>query len=206
MKDPAEVIVHPDAFCSMILHAAEHKSDVVHGALLGSFDETTATLSLDEAVPIAHTTPTQPLLETAIGLIETQTETRIVGWYTAPALLHDQKPGPVAMRIASNLETSGNPVVLIVLNNSVLGDVIKGDGSKAKEAVQAFGKDFGKQFQEAIKTTVHEGDGACQALLQASTGGLRCNDLEDNMDEPSSTWYPNKALTKMVQLACESSI
>ena len=203
-SSPTEVVVRPSAFCSMVLHADRHTTEVVHGLLLGS--SVRSTITVDEAVPLCHASPTLPLIETAIGLVEMQTDSSIVGWYTAPMIYEDRKPGPIAMRMTSNLETEKKPCTLLVLNNSALGDCIKGNSSEAQDAVQAYGKDFGKQFQEAIRTTVQEGDGACQALVQAKTNGIRCNDLEDNMDDPSSTWYPSKPLTKLIDSICQDTI
>lgn len=201
--EATEVIVGPSAFCSMVLHATTNPTKEVHGLLLGSFSKTTITV--DDAVPVCHGSPTAPLVETAIGLMEVQELGKsIVGWYTAPMLLDDTKPGPVALRMATNLETDKIPSTLIVLKNTSLATCLKGGSDNdANEAVQAFGKDFGKQFQEAIKTTVENGAGACQALVEAEKKSIQSKDLEDNMMNPSLPWFPNKALSEVV--AAEAS-
>eukprot|EP00527_Entomoneis_sp_CCMP2396_P004917 CAMPEP_0198142406 /NCGR_PEP_ID=MMETSP1443-20131203/5197_1 /TAXON_ID=186043 /ORGANISM="Entomoneis sp., Strain CCMP2396" /LENGTH=208 /DNA_ID=CAMNT_0043805403 /DNA_START=103 /DNA_END=729 /DNA_ORIENTATION=+ len=196
----SEVVVRPGAFCGMVLHAVQHPNDVVHGLLLGSFDQ--KKITVQDAVPVCHGAPTLPLIETAIGLVEVQipANTSIVGWYTAPMLLDDTKSGSVAMRMATNLETDKKPSTLIVLKNSSLSSCMNGvKNDAAKEALQAYGKDFGKQYQEAIQSTVENGAGACSVLSKAKGGGISCKDLEDNMDDPSSSWFPNKALDDIVK-------
>ena len=63
------VVVSPTAATSMILHAVQHPHTAVHGALLGSFLQGDK-IQVTEAVPVCHGVPTQPLLETALSLIE----------------------------------------------------------------------------------------------------------------------------------------
>mmetsp|Transcript_7904 Transcript_7904/g.17553 ORF Transcript_7904/g.17553 Transcript_7904/m.17553 type:complete len:196 (+) Transcript_7904:78-665(+) len=182
----SKVVVESKAFCSMTLHALAHPHDVVHGLLLGSY--ATKTITVDDAVPISHGTPTLPLIETAIGLLEVQSDkgsAPIVGWYTAPMHLEDKKPGPVAMRMASNFEANASPSSLICLETS----------DKGETTAVAYGKDFGKQYQEPIKTTVD--NDAVELLEEAKKNSVSSLDLMDNMEDPSSAWYPNEKLGEM---------
>jgi Uncharacterised protein family (UPF0172) len=235
-----KVVVRPKAFCSMVLHAAKHKNEVVHGILLGSSSSNTpgaavvagskskttitggvVTLTVHDAVPVSHGTPTRPLIETAIGLIEASSSQEaesnnctIVGWYTAPTLLNDTRPGPIALRMAANFEvkkgvnnaTTGGevqhqPSTLLVLQNAAIGPCLQGKANTAaNDVVKALGKDFGDQYLEPIDLVVDNGEAACQAVAQAYKANISCNDLVDHFNGPPSTtpWYPNPELNAFV--------
>mmetsp|Transcript_13493 Transcript_13493/g.25883 ORF Transcript_13493/g.25883 Transcript_13493/m.25883 type:complete len:210 (+) Transcript_13493:62-691(+) len=195
-----QVLVEPEAFVSMLLHARKHPHQVVHGVLLGSSKDNFS-LVVAAAVPVCHGTPMQPWIETSLSLIEAQSEgdTKIVGWYTAPLLAEDTRPGPVALRMASILEASGSKPALIVLNNKAAGDCGKGDTNQVVTAVQAYGKDFGNQYQEKISTLVFNSAKVTKALQEAIESKVSCNDFLDHLEgEPTTTWYPNPELTKLV--------
>jgi Uncharacterised protein family (UPF0172) len=247
-----KVVVRPKAFCSMVLHAAKHKNEVVHGILLGSSSSSSSssgssskkdssnktaaaaaaslvvtTLTVHEAVPVSHGTPTRPLIETAIGLIEasqkSETENNndkesncvIVGWYTAPALLNDTRPGPIALRMAANFEIKKDhnnnqvqqhqPSTLLVLQNAAIGPCLQGKGpTNANDVIKALGKDFGDQYLDpsSIDMVVENGEAACRAVAQAYKANIGCNDLVDHFHGgPASTlWYPNTELNDFLVL------
>lgn len=228
-----KVVVRPKAFCSMVLHAAKHKNEVVHGILWGSSSPSTdgrsktaapgvVTLTVHDAVPVSHGTPTRPLIETAIGLIESsQTDDDnnsnncIVGWYTAPTLLKDTRPGPIALRMAANFEmkkdvntgeTQHQPSTLLVLQNSAIGPCLQGKSTTtAKDVVKALGKDFADQYLNPVDNMViDDGEKACRAVEKAYKAKILCNDLVDHLSGPPSTpWYPNTDLNAfLVQNEC----
>ena len=117
-----KITMTPLASLSMALHATRHSTEAVHGVLLGYHDNNNNEWIVTDAVPITHGTPTLPIVEVALGLLPhcigkqpeqrdsssatTITTTRsrqIVGWYTAPMLLHDTQPDPLALRMMTNL-------------------------------------------------------------------------------------------------------
>ena len=202
-----KVVVEPEAFVSMLLHARRHAHAPVHGVLLGN-SSSANTLTVTSAVPICHGTPVQPWIETALSLIEASSSSnnnnstkpsKIVGWYTAPLLCDDTRPGPVALRMASILETAHGCSTLIVLNNQAVGDCCKGNADQVPTAVQAYGKDFGQQYQESVNTVVSNSAQVAKVLVEAVAAELPCNDFVDHLEgEASTPWFPNNELTKLV--------
>ena len=168
-----KVSVEPEAFVSMLLHARQHAYQAVHGVLLGSAPQQQgSTLTIKAAVPVCHGTPVQPWIETSLSLIEAQLEDKeeIVGWYTAPLLLQDSRPGPVALRMASILDDASScSSTLIVLNNQAAANCCQGNVNQVPAALQAFGKDFGNQYQEKIPTMVGKLTTRRQTLPSART-------------------------------------
>lgn len=205
-----KVVVQPEAFVSMLLHARQNPHQAVHGVLLGQADDGTL-MTVTSAVPICHGTPVQPWIEASLSLIEAtqgddNNNNKIVGWYTAPLLLDDVRPGPVALRMASILESSNSSsssvgTTLIVLNNqAVAAACSQSTGGDASAAVQAFGKDFGQQYQEKIPTVVTNSAKALQALREATDSSVPCPDFLDHLEqEASTTWYPNDKLVQLVK-------
>lgn len=201
-----QVTVDPQAFVSMLLHSRQHPHQAVHGLLLGKAGAAAGTLSISAAVPVCHGAPVQPWIETSLSLVEAQLEggTKIVGWYTAPMLLQDARPGPAALRMASILESASNGDILptlVVLKNEHVAECFKGDdANKVDSAIQAFGKDFGNQFQEEIPTLVTNSAKVLKALNEAVESKIGCNDFLDHLEGDSPTaWYPNKELSKIVE-------
>jgi hypothetical protein len=191
------VVVQPKAVATMILHASTHKNTSVHGILIGSIQKNVVTVQ--DAVPVSHGAPSQPLVEMATGLLNA--DSSIVGWYTAPELLNDKRPGPVALRMVAALgadEKKPEPA-LIVLQNSALAACLQGK-EEATAAFEAFGKDFGQQWLEPLKLTVDNSTGASKATQEGFKAGTVVNDLMDHLDGPAATtpWYPNKELTTLV--------
>lgn len=196
-----KVTVEPQAFVSMLLHARQHPYQPVHGVLLGRSNHGES-LTVAAAVPLCHGTPVQPWMETSLALVEAQLndDDKIVGWYTAPRLLADTRPGPVALRMASILENSATKPTLLVLDNQAAADCVNGDTNQVPAALQAFGKDFGNQYQEKIATVVNKSASITKALQEAIETKVACHDFLDHLQgEASTTWYPNAELTKLVE-------
>ena len=110
------VIISPEVFALMAAHAASHPTTAIHGVLIGNRNSSTNKVDVTDAFPICHENPTKPLVETALALVQSNLEGQqqkdndkkscIVGWYTAPELLYEKKPGPVALRIVAGLAAS----------------------------------------------------------------------------------------------------
>jgi hypothetical protein len=200
-KTKDSVLVSPQAFVSMAMHAARHSTTVVHGVLIGS--SSGHLIKVTDAIPVCHETPTTPLVETALALVQAQTcndSTKIVGWFTAPEVLENNRPGPVALRIVANLVTTDFEPVLLVLHNEQLGELLKGSGGSASNAIQAFGKDFGKQWMEPLDVTVDKEPNASKAAQVAHLQGISINDLVDHWGGgASSEWHPTAALVKCLE-------
>lgn len=182
-KEIKKVSVEASALVLMMQHSVSHKNEAIHGLLLGSV--TGDTIIVQNAVAVCHGTPTRPIVETAIGLVQQKAENTIVGWYTAPALLNDKKPGPVALRMAASLETDEFEPTLLVLQNTVLAACLKGEG-KMNDILCAFGKDdLGGQWVRPLDLTVKD---SSSAVEQVKTGGKEpISDFVDHLEGDAST-------------------
>lgn len=194
-KKKTTVEVSPESFVSMVLHAGENPTTVVHGLLMGSFKGDK--ILVTKAIPVCHETPTKPLLETALGLAGALSEETVVGWYTAPERLTDTHPGPVALRIAANMATDKTEPVLIVLDNEGLAACLTGDSSAS--VLKGLGKDFGQQWLEPLSLKVTNESKASAAASSAFKGAIQVVDLVNHLeDAASSDWFSNTALTNHV--------
>lgn len=200
----SSVRVSPGAFVSMIMHATQHGTTAVHGVLLGSISSPDNVVTVDQAIAICHETPTKPLIDTALALVQASTEQSIVGWYTAPERLQDQRPGPAALRIVASLAaaaTDGEEPVLVVLQNEPLSQIARGYKA-ASPAVQAFGKDFGQQWLEPLEVNITKEADAASAAQQAYKEAIPVPDLVDHWESSNVEWLHNAALTKCVNKHC----
>mmetsp|Transcript_38648 Transcript_38648/g.54401 ORF Transcript_38648/g.54401 Transcript_38648/m.54401 type:complete len:204 (+) Transcript_38648:17-628(+) len=197
--------VSAEAFCSMALHAAQNPTTVVHGLLIGKFEQAT-TVQVSKAVPVCHETPTQPLIETAIALADASMDSdeAIVGWYTAPENVSAEcTPGPVALRIAASLETADGEPVLMLIDNVALALCLKGEPSKDMNVLQALGKDFGKQWLELQDLVILNETSALDAAQSAfQQDSIKTVDLVDHFENATSTWFTNEDLTNHVAKCC----
>ena len=186
------VSVSPAAATSMILHAVQHPHDAVHGVLLGSFAANSVKVS--EAVPVCHGAPTQPVVETALSLIETSKSDSVVvvGWYVSPRLVSDSRPGPAALKIVSGLAVTDKEPVLVVVCNDQLDKVLKGEQGVLESSLKGLGKDFGKQWLEPLKLSVE--DSAATAVQAAVKEAKPVADLVDHFEDDSgaASWYTFK--------------
>ena len=159
------VVVGPMAHTKMLLHACQNPYTQVHGALLGSFGTRSSggggpELTITDAIPVFHSSPTKPLLDMALQLIEAHTNSNsgggggvgVVGWYSANERLgDDDRPGQAALRIvggiAAGLEgmggkappTHAEPVAVLVSNRGAV-DVLGGDSNGVAD-LKIFGRD-----------------------------------------------------------------
>lgn len=188
------VVVSPLALTTIMLHAAKHGTTCVHGILVGSFSANTVRVT--SAVPVCHEAPTKPLIDTSLNLVDGV----VVGWYTAPERLQDEKPGAPALRIAASLagNTQGEPV-LIVVQNEALADSLKG-GTRT-DVIKAYGKDFGQQWMEPLDVSVESKAKALEAARQAHGDNVVLNDLVDHWegDSAATVWYPSADVAKCVE-------
>lgn len=207
------VIISPEVFALMAAHAASHPTTAIHGVLIGNRNSSTNKVDVTDAFPICHENPTKPLVETALALVQSNLEGQqqkdtdkkscIVGWYTAPELLYEKKPGPVALRIVAGLaaaassenndssssSSSGEPVLLVLNNEVIVNLLAEQEKVVASKVVQAYGKDFGLQWMEPLDLTVSNESGAVKAVSAIFNEKVNVNDLVDHWDEgASSEW------------------
>jgi hypothetical protein len=197
MANPSSVVLAPEAFCTISLHALRHKNSTVHGALIGSHNKDKKILRIEQALPICHGAPTLPLVEAALGLLpENQT---IVGWYTAPLLLKDTAPSPVALKMVESVESdqSESPVLLVV-QNETLGLLIQQTG-QPNEVLKAYGKDNSRQWIRPLTMTLEDSSKSSKAILEALQQKYELNDFVDHLAGPAtSSFFPDKSLAKIV--------
>jgi hypothetical protein len=197
-----------EALLTMMLHSVKHSHLPVHGLLLGSFDTAERKVQVREAIPVCRGAPTQPLVETALALIEAMTDSSVVGWYTGPGLLKDDRPGPAALKIVSGLVTGNESKepVLLVIRNETLEQVLQGEEQSVGKAIKALGKDFGKQWLDPLDVIVDSQPNTAKALREAVQGGLLVEDLVDHFvsDAKGSKWYFNDPLRRFVEEQCSN--
>jgi len=196
------VAVLPQATVAIAGHCQAHANDSVYGILLGSSLKQGAMVVTD-AIAVSHgAPPSLPIAEAALGLADQHTKAgsiAIVGWYTAPMLLEDTRPGPVALRLAAQLASSSVEPVLLVVQNKALSACVL-DGASAKEMVQALGRDFGDQWLEKIATTVEKPEAVGKAIQQTREMEKEFGtDLLDHLKDVSKVWYPNKERSEFVK-------
>jgi hypothetical protein len=207
MSLPSAVVVSPEAFCTMAMHAVRHKYSTVHGCLIGSQQDET-TIRVHQAVPICHGALTSPLVESALGLLtadaSSHTTGSIVGWYTAPMLLEETEPSPVALRMVASLESPENSIspVLLVLQNQGLVACLQ-ESATAKEALKALGKDAAssskhRQWLNSLSLTVDDSNKAIKATQEAMRQNYQLDDFLDHLEGPASASFPDKELAKIV--------
>lgn len=207
MPNPS-VTVAPTAVVSMMLHAAKHVHDPVHGVLMGSYGSDNK-LSVDQAIPVCHGAPTHPLVETALALIESVHEDAtlvVVGWYVSPRLLKDDRPGPAALKIVSSLGSSNGsnnkePALLVVRNDELDKLIAEGSEAALDSVVKAFGKDFGKQWLEPLSLSFSNKSGTAKSVQSAFAEKIPVMDLVDHFagDPRTSKWPNNDSLTRFVK-------
>ena len=196
------VTVLPKASLVIAGHCQTYPNEVTYGILLGCLKSNS--LIVVDALPVSHGAPSLPLAETALGLAELEVKKLpgfvvVLGWYTAPMLLEDTPPGPVALRLAAGMASSALEPILLVVQNKSLGECVL-NGSSATDLFQALGRDFGNQWLQSIVTKVENADAVGKAILQVRKQELAPGiDLLDNMGDVSKPWYPNKELSDLVK-------
>lgn len=219
--DKKTILVLPHAALAIVLHCNRHSTDSVHGILLGNV-EPSGVVSVTDAVPVTHGAPTAPIVESAFGLLPhclKDRKTAVVGWYTAPMLLQDTRPGPSALRMMANLGGASSsttdvllPVVtdpiLIVVQNEALASFVNGAllGDSRISVLKAFGRNSGNQWLSPIDSTkVEQIEDVASAVRKASEGGVAISDLLDFYDEcsiPASSpalWFPHDKVAALLQ-------
>lgn len=197
VEEKKSVEIAAPAFSAMVAYAARHPSAAVHGVAVGTSDASKIVVS--GVFPVCHgETPTRPLVDAALALASSSLEAseggaKIVGWFTAPALLRDEGSGPVPLRIVSTMGGDDADKVLLVLRNAAVGDVVRGGGGVASAAIAAFGKDFGNQWMDPLEVTVPDEGDAVDAARKLYESGKGPTDLVEHWkDFPASDWsIPN---------------
>lgn len=228
-KIASSVTVLPAAAVAIALHSIRHKSSSVHGLLLGRCEGgdkkkngTTTRVVVTDAVPVSHGAPSMPVVETALGLLQQHCKSKdkddaaavhIVGWYTAPMLLEDTRPGPVALRMAANLATAATASgeqepILLVVQNKELAAAFKGTVTAVDSTNQSFVKalvrDFGNQWLDPVTTVMEQPKDVATAIQQAAKQGIMVSDLIDHFEEIASSpapssWYPNREVSALIK-------
>ncbi len=187
------IVVLPNAFAMIAMHARTYPTAQVHGLLVGSSQG--GKIHISDAFPVCHETPTRPLVELALAAslstIEACTDaSKIVGWYTIPELVGEEKPGAGALRIVACLEAVADKPILLTFSKIRLEDHTQYRGGVRAETLKVFGKDFGMQWQAKLPALVSIDDDAMKALL-ALVEDVRICDLVDHWLSPLSSEWPS---------------
>ena len=212
------IVVGPMAHTKMLLHACQNPYSQVHGVLLGSFGTQTSgggagpELTITDAIPVFHSSPTKPILDMSLQLIEAHTANSgggsgigIVGWYSANERLgDDERPGPAALRIASGIAagldsmgrsppTHAEPVAVLVTNRGAV-DALGGNESGVVD-LKVFGRDrVNRQqwikmyaphhikYSPTCKKVVREACAEEAEIGGTSSATIRIYDFEDHLD------------------------
>jgi len=200
--------ISPIAYTKMILHAMRHSRSTIHGILLGSFDVQTSDLTINDALPVFHSTVTKPVLEFSLRLALSYCSQKkngigVVGWYTCNENLGDEIPGPVALRVTksiySNIPLSSEKIepVLILVKNSGIELMFSNNPSGSLEdnnnngiiAIQVYGKDSTNNWLNPVppvhvSTTVGTWKTyieSCVALCLEDPKDILFTDFEDHL-------------------------
>jgi hypothetical protein len=203
----SKIVVEPQAYCIMALHASQHRHESVHGFLLGTFGDISSpsvggVATVTGAVPVSHgAAVTEPLLEVALGLCEQSSEEAtegVIGWYTAPRLLLDTRPGPVDVRVAASLSlrkgdgSRSGPGILLVMQNAALGDLVGGNDSAPLFASEAGG----------AEVVVRDSAKASRATREAIQQGLPMEDFADHLERSTaseSSWLQYSSISDLIR-------
>jgi Uncharacterised protein family (UPF0172) len=196
-----EIIVSPKAFVVMALHSVRYSHESVHGILVGRIDTEKRVINVDDAIPISHGPLTLPIVESVIGMIQIHLRDNnpswtIVGSYTAPMLLDDNKANPVALRFAANLASGSDGLdpTLLVLQNTNIAEAVKNGIEMSEPAIKCFGRDFGNQWLDPISCQLnkHKGEYVGTLLPMFIAKGITVNDFVEHLNSPTTIlWYPN---------------
>ena len=228
-QEQQSVSVSAVAHTKMILHAFRNPHSQVHGALIGSFDKQSTdgppVLQVSDAIPVFHSSPTKPILDMALRLIEAQvsgcTESvGIVGWYSANERLGDDaRLGQAALRIVGGLAsgfeamgksllTHGEPVAILVSNKDMVEFSKVGGGKTDAACLKVFGRDSRKRWLRpyasgSVKCTSTSSKTARTACLEDAKLMPFC-DFEDHLDGEgvelgARDWLTNAVISSFVQ-------
>mmetsp|Transcript_32494 Transcript_32494/g.90493 ORF Transcript_32494/g.90493 Transcript_32494/m.90493 type:complete len:204 (+) Transcript_32494:103-714(+) len=191
-QNEGEVVVSPLAFTMIAMHSLTYPTAQVHGILIGSLQG--STVKVVDALPVCHESPTKPLVESALAmsLSSLQDGSTIVGWYSVPELVGDGKPGAAELRIAAGLEAVAKNPVLVTVSKIAVEKLATADDLSGEELLEAFGKDFGKQWKERLVASISSKESSARAV-QALLGEKCLYDLVDHWLAPSSTEWPRTA-------------
>lgn len=189
-----QVVVMPLAFAMIAMHSCKYRTAQVHGLLIGSIDS--GKVHVSDTLPICHEAPTKSIIESGISVALSTIHAEagrkhVLGWYTVPELIGDDRPGAAALRIVASLENLiTKPVLLSVSKMGVEKFAEAADVGFHGEHVTAFGKDFGMQWQERLPID-------CRSLSIDEMCGIRAFiddeqfcDLTDHWLSPSCTEWP----------------
>lgn len=203
-KEVKTVTVAHKAFMKICLHSTTHSYNSIHGILIGFFDKEKQMIRVEDAFPVCHGVVTMPIVEIATAMVKVQQEknqSTIVGWYTAPELLDDSKPGPTALRMVSCLAEASKEMdpTLLVLNNQALSAFIKSDKNTVTDLIQAFGRDFGDQWLSSVSISMSNDPTDIKSLRNQISSGVVMNDLLDHLNGSAPlSWDPNNIETTMI--------
>ena len=193
-KGNEKVVVQPLAIVMIAMHSLKYRTAQVHGLLVGSSDLGKTWVS--DAIPICHEAPTKSIIEaaTSVALSMIQAEIgskQVVGWYTVPELIGEDKPCAAALRIVSSLENLiVEPILVSVSKMGVEKFTEADDGGFFDEHLAVYGKDFGMQWQERLATDHRSLNIELMHGVRPFIDDEQFCDLTDHWLSPSSSVWP----------------
>lgn len=202
-----EVAMSPLAFTMIAMHSSSYPTKQVHGVLIGS-SKGSNVLNVTDALPICHESPTKPLVEAALAIsmssLDGSSSSKIVGWYSVPELIGDEKPSAADLRIVAGLEgVVETTPILVTVSKSALEKLASssGRGGGEEQLLAAYGKDFGKQWKEKLPASISSKESATKVAQAASASGEKCvYDLVDHwLDSSSREWPRTTGLQEIIK-------
>lgn len=182
-------------------------------------------LNLSDAIPVFHSSPTKPILDMALRLIEAHIgvskgsdAAAVVGWYSANERLGDAVPRQAALKmvsgLASGLEAMGKSLpthaelVTVLVSNEGTLDLLKDEGGNSGAGLVVFGRDARKHWLRPyapgnVKCTSTSSKIVRAACLEDAKR-VPIYDFEDHMDGGAENlgtrdWLTNSGVSKFVQ-------
>jgi len=116
----------------------------------------------------------------------------IVGWYSVPELVRDEKPGAAILRAVTSLDNLSEQPILAILSRTEIDNIIE-SGCEKCGGVKVFGKDFGMQWNELLHSTVSLEATPTTDWLQVMVNDEHVCDLVDHWLLPLGTEWPRTA-------------
>jgi len=189
----------------IIFHTCKYPTQSVNGVLLGTIQKNEEPLiQVTDSIPLFHSHLTLiPMLEAAMHLIQEyciQSQLQIIGYYHANELEADTDLNPIAIKIASKIQTQFSHALLLLLNSDQLSQFLLGSKKETDDnpAVFAFTRDDGDNWKKFNNSSKHKlilvGELRLHNLIHNAKWSTLI-DFDNHFDDISKDWLNKKIFT-----------